>query len=189
MYRPISVFSVATLLTLAVAAFAQAPARPHVTLGQTVLEADKFLVNLHTFDSLLTGNVTVTSPDYDLKASRVQVYGAPGTGSGQPTVARVVALGDAARGVRVVGHFDQATQDRRYTMQADKAVYVPDGSRPGGGSIDLTGHPVVTVVAPKELAGPAVTVADHITVLLGSGDDYPQIEGENGHMTLTPLQK
>ena len=182
------IFAAIPVFGLAVVALAQTPSRSHVTLGKTTLDSDSFHVNLHSFDSLLTGRVTVTSPDYDLKADSVKVFGAPGGTAGRPMIAKVVATGDAARGTQVVGHFDQAASDRRYTMQADQAVYVPDGSRPGGGSIDLTGHPQVTVVAPKELAGPSVTVADHITVLLGSGDDYPQIQGENGHMTLTPLQ-
>ena len=196
MLKDAAVFTALPVLALAAAVFAQTPARPRFTLGTTTMEAAKFHVNLNTFDSVLTGNVTVTSPDYDLKANNVQVFGAKDGTTGKQAVARVVAVGDAARGVQVIGHFKQTVLDaqkqplfREYTMQADQVVYVPDASRPGGGSIDLTGHPQVTVISPKELTEPSITVADHITVLLGKGDDYPQIDGENGHMTLTPLQK
>ena len=154
-------------------------------MGATTVDAPHF--RLVGTDAVLTGGVTVTSTNYDMKAAEVKIFGVPSRTGGPAAVAKITAEGDPAHGTQVTGHFDQPALNRTYTMQADHAVYVPDSSRPDGGGIDFTGHAKMTVRAPDALAGPSVTTAEHITVLLGQGADYPQIEGENGHMTFTPL--
>ena len=172
-------------LGLAVAAPAQSPPQAHVTLGATTVDAPHF--KLVGTDAVLFGGVTVTSTNYDMKADEVKVFGVPAKSGSPAAVSKITAEGDPAHGTQVTGHFNQLDLGRTYTMQADHAVYVPDSSRPGGGRLDFTGHAKMTVRAPDALAGPSVTTAEHITVLLGQGADYPQIEGENGHMTFTPL--
>jgi lipopolysaccharide export system protein LptA len=165
---------------------AQTPPASQFTVGDTVFTAAQFHINLGTSDALFSGGVTAKSPDYDLKAETVTVFGTPGT---RQTISKVVAVGDPSRGLRVTGHFHQAGTDRTYQMVADQAVYVPDDSRPGGGTIDLTGHPVLTVTMPDALAAPAPIVAEHILVRLGSGADYPQVDGTNGQATFVPLHQ
>ena len=167
------------------AAPAQYPPQSHVTLGATTVDAPHF--RFVGTDLRLFGGVTVTSPTYDMKAEEVKIFGVPAKAGGPEAISKVTAEGDPVQGTQVTGHFNQPELKRTYTMQADHAVYVPDSSRPNGGRLDFTGHARMTVRAPDALAGPSVTVAEHITVLLGQGADYPQIEGENGHMTFTPL--
>ncbi len=168
---------------------AQTPPVTQFTVGNTVFTAPAFHINLGTSDALFSGGVTVKSPDYDMKAETVTVTGAPGAAGGQPTLSQVVAVGDPARGLRVVGGFRQAGTDRSYRIVADRAVYVPDPSRPGGGTLDLTGHPVLTVLMPSALAAPAPIIADHLIVRLGRGPDYPQLDGTGGQATFVPLHQ
>jgi hypothetical protein len=188
MMKPTSLLICLPLCLAALIAHGQTRPTSEFTLGGIHCSAPGYHINLGTANpgAQLFGGVTVKAPTYDLAAQTVTIYGVPGT---QTTVSKVVALGDPAHDRRVIGHFHQNGTDRIYDMVADQAVYVPDNSRPGGGSIDLTGHPVLTVHMPDSLAVPAPIVADHIVVLLGDGPDYPQIDGTNGQATFVPLHQ
>ena len=80
-------------------------------------------------------------------------------------------------------------ESQTYEIRSDHAVYTPDDTRPSGGKMVFTGH--VTVITNSGfLAEPSVSTFDTkpVTVLLGQGDDYPQLETGPGHIVLTPAQ-
>ena len=138
----------------------------------------------------LVGDVVVTGTTYDLNAQTVTLTFPPsGPGnSGTSSVTEAVAVGDPATGTQVTGRFVQAAQNQTVHLQADKAIYHPDASRPEGGRIDFTGHVRLTFESPTHLAEPAPMDVEQpgLTVLLGMGPDYPQIDGSGGTLTLTP---
>ena len=134
----------------------------------------------------LKGQVKMTSEEYDLAGEDVKIYSSQGTG-GPPTLKNAFVEGDLAAGKQVVAHVRRPLQGQAYEIFADHAVYAPDKSRLGGGKMDFTGH--VKVIANSGfLAEPSVTVTDHATILLGPGEDYPQIATGPTHIVLTPAQ-
>lgn len=134
----------------------------------------------------LQGRVSITSEDYDLAGEDVKVYSTQPS-SGKPMLKNAVVEGDLAAGRQVIAHIRQPLQGQAYKIFSDHAVYTPDNARPGGGRMDFTGH--VKVIANSGfLAEPSVTVTDHATILMGQGDDYPQIETGPAHIIITPAQ-
>ena len=144
---------------------------------------------------LLMGNrgrfsrgVRMTSAQYDLAAEDVTATQAP-PGSGHSGLAGATAEGSPAKKTQVIAHVKQPLQGEDFQVAADHAVYVPEYARPDGGRIDFTGH--VTVVSRSGfLAGPAPADFGNgpVTVLLGQGDDYPQIQTGPGHIVATPTR-
>lgn len=134
----------------------------------------------------LKGRVKITSDDYDLAGEDVKVFTTLPS-RGKPMLKNAVVEGDLAAGRQVIAHIRQPLQGQAYEIFSDHAVYVPDKSRPGGGRMDFTGH--VKVIANSGfLAEPSVTVTDHATILMGQGDDYPQIATGPAHIVITPAQ-
>lgn len=176
-------------VTLAVVAHAQAPAVGHATLGKNHLTYGN--IRYKGFDTLFADGVVLNAPDYDLTALTVDVAGIAGK-SGPQAIAKIVAEADLARHRQVIGHFNSVTAGRYYTVYADHAVYAPDNSRPGGGTLDLTGHPKIIVRAPDILQEPSTTTFNDpdatVHVLLGREPDYPQVEGGAGQTDFTPLK-
>ena len=144
---------------------------------------------------LLVGNrgrfskgVQMTSAQYDLTAEDVTATQAPPK-SGHSGLAGATAEGSLAKKTQVIAHIKQPLQGEEFQIFADHAVYVPEYGRPGGGRIDFTGH--VTVVSRSGLlAGPAPADFGNgpVTVFLGQGEDYPQLDTSPGHIVLTPAQ-
>lgn len=134
----------------------------------------------------LKGQVKMTSEDYDLAGEDVKVFSTQGAG-GKPALKNAFVEGNLKAGQQVVAHIRQPLQGQAYEIFADHAVYAPDKSRPSGGRMDFTGH--VKVIANSGfLAEPSVTVTDHATILMGQGDDYPQVSTGFAHIVLTPAQ-
>ena len=139
----------------------------------------------------LTGHVKITSDDYDLYAADIKLYSAPGSKTGasgiQSGIQKAVAEGGATPGSQVIAHIRQPLQSEEFEIDSDRAVYLPDHTRPSGGAMKFTGH-VKVITKSGFLAEPSVTTTDAATILLGVGADYPQIETGAGHITLTPAQ-
>ena len=133
-------------------------------------------------------NMAMHSKDYDIQAATAVADLTPNPGGGSDTVTKIVALGDPAKKTQVTGRFSSAEQARTYFVRGDKAVFVPEPSRPGGGRVDFTGHVAVTLQAPQALDGPAETHLEHATVLVGPKPDYPQVTFGAGQLDFTPLQ-
>lgn len=142
-------------------------------------------------EAILTEGVRITSAQYEMTADSAHVFGAALGGVG-----RIVAIGDPDRDIRVkvsVRALPQgAAKGSSLTASdvdfvADQAVYLPDASRPQGGSITFTGHVVMTVSNKLQLAGPSVSQMEKAVVLLGPRPDYPQVEASDVNGTATPL--
>ena len=135
----------------------------------------------------LTGRVKMTTDNYDLAGEDLRLVFAGGKG-GASALVKATADGSAAAGIQVVATIRQPLQGQEYVIHADHAVYLPDSSRPGGGSMTFTGH-VNIVTRSGFLAGPSVSTTDQATLLLGSDKTlYPQLETGPAHLTLTPAQ-
>lgn len=134
----------------------------------------------------LKGQVKMTSEDYDLAGEDVKVFSSLGAG-GKETLKNAVVEGNLKAGQQVVAHIRQPLQGQAYEIFADHAVYTPDASRPGGGRMDFTGH-VKVISNSGFLAEPSVSTTDHATILMGQGDDYPQVSTGPAHIVLTPAQ-
>lgn len=133
------------------------------------------------------GQVKMTSENYDLAGEDVKVFSTQPPGGGGAVLKNAVVEGNLKAGQQVVAHIRQPLQGQAYEIFADHAVYTPDKSRPSGGRMDFTGH--VKVIANSGfLAEPSVTVTDHATILMGQGDDYPQVSTGPAHIVLTPAQ-
>lgn len=136
----------------------------------------------------MKGQVRVTSDDYDLYADDIKLYSAPGGKSGASGLQQAIAVGGAVPGSQVVAHIRRPLESESSEINADRAVYLPDKSRPSGGKMTFTGHVKVTTKS-GFLAEPSVTTFDDgVTFLLGAGPNYPRIDSGPGHMTLTPAQ-
>lgn len=135
----------------------------------------------------LSGQVKITSADYDLAGEDIKLFSTQPSGGGKATLKNAVVEGDPAAGKQVVAHIRQPLQGQAYEIFADHAVYAPDNSRPGGGRMDFTGH-VKVITNSGFLAEPSVTNTDHATILMGQGDDYPQVLTGPAHIVLTPAQ-
>ncbi len=139
----------------------------------------------------LTGHVKITSDDYDLYAADIKLYSAPGSKTGasgvQSGIQRAVAEGGATPGSQVIAHIRQPLQSEDFEINSDRAVYLPDHTRPSGGTMKFTGH-VKVITKSGFLAEPSVLTTDTATVLLGAGSEYPAVQTGPGHLTLTPAQ-
>jgi len=135
----------------------------------------------------VSGQVRLTSENYDLSCETLTfVSDKPkGKAGGRPALSRATAK--PAAGEQVVADVRRPLEGQTFHVLADQAVYVPEPSRPGGVRIDFTGH-VKVVTNSGFLAEPSVTTTDHATILLGQGDDYPQLETGPAQITATPVQ-
>ncbi len=155
-------------------------------IGAVVIDFGHFL--LMGSQGRFSAGVRMTSAQYDLTAEDVQATQASPR-SGHSGLAGATADGSRAKKTQVIAHIKQPLQGEEFTISADHAVYVPDYSRPDGGRIDFTGH--VTVVGMSGfLTGPAPGDFGNgpVTILLGHGDDYPQLQTGPGHIVVTPAQ-
>lgn len=134
------------------------------------------------------GPIGITSEEYDLAAGDIKVFFLPGK-AGRSTLDRATADGGPATGGQVDVHVKRPLESQAYEIKSDHAVYTPDDTRPNGGRMVFTGH-VVVITDSGFLAEPSVSTFDTkpVTVLLGRGDDYPQLETGPGHVVLTPAQ-
>jgi lipopolysaccharide export system protein LptA len=134
------------------------------------------------------GRIKITSQEYDLAAGDIKVFFLPGK-AGRSTLDRATADGGPATGGQVDVHIKRPLESQAYEIKSDHAVYTPDDTRPSGGKMVFTGH-VIVVTNSGFLAEPSVSTFDTkpVTVLLGQGDDYPQLETGPGHIVLTPAQ-
>ena len=151
----------------------------NVTFGRFLLKGSQ---------GRFSAGVVMTSAQYDLAAEDVQATPASAK-SGHSGLAGATAEGSAAKNTQVIAHIKQPSPGEEFKVFADHAVYVPDYSRPGGGRIDFTGH-VKVVGMSGFLAGPAPGDFENgpVTILLGQGEDYPQLETGRGHIVVTPAQ-
>lgn len=137
------------------------------------------------------GRVTMTSEDYDLSCETLTFRSEKPKAGGRPLLAEVTA--EPAAGAQVTADVRRPdvlhpSDGQTFHIVADHAAYVPDRSRLNGVKIDFTGHVKVTTTA-GFLSGPSVTTTDRATILLGKGDDYPQVETGPAHVTATPAQQ
>ncbi len=143
-----------------------------------------------TYDSRLLhlmGHAKMTSDNYDLYAADIKAYTRPGGKSGASGLQQAVAEGGAVPGSQVIAHIRQPLQSEDFEVDSDRAVYLPDNTRPSGGSMKFTGH-VKWITKSGFLAEPSLSTFETFTVLLGAGPDYPKIATGAGHITLTPAQ-
>ena len=135
----------------------------------------------------LMGHAKITSDNYDLNAADIKITFAPGSKTGASGLRQAVAEGGAAPNMQVIAHIRRPLESETYEIYSDKAIYLPDKTRPGGGRMNFTGH-VKVITKSGFLAEPSVSTFDSATVLLGAGNAYPQIETGAGHITLIPAQ-
>ena len=135
----------------------------------------------------LMGQATITSDNYDLNAADIKVYFAPGSKTGASGLRQAVAEGGTSPGSQVIAHIRRPLESETYEIYSDKAVYLPEPSRPSGGRMTFTGH-VKIITKSGFFAAPSVSTFDSAIVLLGAGNDYPQVDTGPGHITLTPAQ-
>ena len=135
----------------------------------------------------LIGRVKMTTENYDLTGEDLSIVFAGGK-AGASSLAKATANGNPAAGIQVHANIRQPLQGQAYVITADHAVYLPDNSRRGGGSMTFTGH-VKIVTKSGFLAEPSVSTTDRATLLLGADTIlYPQLETGPAHITLTPAQ-
>lgn len=135
----------------------------------------------------LIGQAKITSDNYDLNAADIKITFLSGSKAGASGLRQAAAEGGTAPSTQVVAHLRRPLESESYEIFSDKALYLPDKSRPSGGRLTFTGH-VKIITKSGFLAAPSTSTFDAATVLLGSGDAYPQIETGPGHITLTPAQ-
>lgn len=179
------------LAGLALAAPAQTASdyQVHITFGPTHidcnrLEGDPRVLHLYR-------GVRVASPDFGMSAPDVHVYYDATKKNAGSSFDVEKATANSLGGARVTGHFEQGNSASKtgaktpIEVEADKAVYRPDASRPNGGRVDFTGNVILTYVlaAPQP---PVVARTEQVAILLGRAPDYPQIEGGPGEVTGTP---
>jgi len=150
-------------------------------------EYSKLAPNLWHF----VGQIGITSEEYDLAAGDIKVYFQTGK-AGKSLLNRATADGGPATGGQVDVHVKRPSESQSYEVKSDHAVYTPDDTRPNGGKMVFTGR-VTVITNSGSLAEPSVSTFDTktkpVTVLLGQGDDYPQLETGPGHVTATPIQQ
>lgn len=155
---------------------------PKLSIGTAEIYADK-TISTPTLVHLV-GHASVTSENYDLLATDIKAYLPSGSSTGAG-VKEAVAAGSPS--LQVIAHIRQPLQSASYEVHSDRAVYLPDMSRPSGGILKFTGH-VKVITKSGFLAEPSVSTTDAATILLGVGADYPQVETGPTHITLTPAQ-
>jgi len=136
------------------------------------------------------GNIGITSQEYDLAAGDVKVFFRPDK-AGRSTLERATADGGPTMGGQVDVHIRRPLESQAYEIKSDHAVYMPDDARPNGAKMVFTGH-VTVITTSGLLAEPSISTFDTttkpVTVLLGRGEDYPQLETGPGHVVVTPAQ-
>ena len=134
------------------------------------------------------GGIGINSKEYDLAASDIKVFFLPGK-AGQSALDRATADGSPAAGKQVDVHVRRPLERQAYEIKSDHTVYTPDATRPNGGKMVFTGH-VTVITTSNSLSAPSVATFDTkpVTVLLGQGEDYPQLETGPGNIVLTPAQ-
>jgi len=139
------------------------------------------------------GRVRLTSEDYDLSCETLTFLSEKlkGKTGGRPVLARVSA--EPAAGAQITADVRRPNalhpnEGQSFHVVADHAAYVPEYSRPGGVRVNFTGHVQVTTTA-GFLSVPSITTTDQAVILLGQGEDYPQIETGPAHITATPVQQ
>lgn len=172
-----------TLVCSAVGQYAAAAEKQ--TIGPVTIVYKHFTYTGSAFTA--EGGVTLTSALYNLTAQTVVVYLGGKAGPGGTGITKAIADGDPATGTQVIGNFDDVKEGRSYKFYADHAVYKPDPTKPSGGTVDFTGNVTMSIEAPEALAVPSITHLKHAVVTLGSGPDYPRIDGDEGETVLTPL--
>lgn len=173
-------------LCASLALAAPEPKTNHVKIGNVDIVSGHFFYGgggLRLF-----GGVHLTSPNYDLTADHVntELAHAGAKNAGPFTVSKVTAEGSAT--TQVMGVFEQIEQSQKIQVYADRAVYVPETGRVGGGRVDFTGHVKWIIKDTQALAEPSVSRVSHLTVRLGPKPDYPTFEGDDFHANLTHLQ-
>ena len=156
-----------------------------INVGTVTVDFDKATLNPGLWH--LMGHANITSDDYDLRAADITITFAPGSKTGASGLRQAVAEGGAVPGAQVIAHIRRVLQSEAYEIYADRAVYLPDRSRPSGGTMKFTGH-VKVITKSGFLAEPSVSTFETATVLLGAGSAYPQVQTGPGHITLTPAQ-
>ena len=147
--------------------------------------------NTTTGYARVAGRVTMTSQDYDLACETLTFRSVKPKSGGRPLLEKVTL--EPAAGAQVTADVRRPdalnpSNSQTFHVAADHASYVPDRSRPSGVKVDFTGHVQVTTTS-GFLDGPSVTTTDRATILLGQGDDYPQIDTGPAHVTATPAQQ
>jgi hypothetical protein len=164
-----------------------------IHVGTVNVDFDKAMINPSLWH--LMGHAKMTSDDYDLYAADIKVYfvpaskagSKPGSKAGASVLSQAVAEGGATPDSQVIAHIRRPLDSAAFEIYSDKAVYLPDSKRPGGGTITFTAH-VKIITKSGFFAEPSVSTFESATVLLGAGKDYPQLETGAGHMTFTPAQ-
>ena len=156
-----------------------------LSVGTVNVDFDKAVLNPGLWH--LTGHAKITSDDYDLAAADIKITLAPGAKTGVSGLREAVAVGGTVPGAQVVAHVRQPLQSAAYEIYSDRAVFLPDTSRPSGGAMKFTGH-VKVITKSGFLAEPSLATTDEATVLLGVGPEYPSVSTGPGHITLTPAQ-
>jgi len=134
----------------------------------------------------VSGQVRLTSENYDLSCETLTIVSDKPKGkSERPVLSRATAK--PLPGAQIVADVRRPLEGETFHVLADQAVYLPEPSRPGGVRIDFTGH-VKVVTNSGFLAEPSVAITDHATILLGQGDDYPELKTGAGNITMTPAQ-
>ncbi len=184
------------LLTVALAAFAAASLTAQTAAVKSSSGLNVGTVNVDFGKSFLilghqwhfSAGVKMTSEQYDLTAEDVVAAFAPGPG-GKAALLKATAEGRPGKNGQVDAHIRQPLEGRAFEVLADHAVFVPDKSRPNGGRMDFTGH-VKVISNSGFLAEPSVSTFENgpVTVLMGQGDDYPQLQTGPGHIVITPAQ-
>lgn len=137
----------------------------------------------------LSDGVHMKSALYDLTCESLAVdWTSEKNAKGGASVSKATALGSPAKKSQVVGVFQQTALKRTYKVLGDKAVYVAEPGRAGGGRIDFTGHVSVIGLLPDSLEGPAVMHVEHATVSVGPAPKYPTVDFSAGSLQFTPLQ-
>jgi len=160
---------------------AQSGAAPHI--GQVDVSFQNAAIMPGVWH--LTGRVTLTSDQYDLAAEDVKVLFSPGIKGAASSLRQATATGSPAH--QVIAHIRRPLESETFEIYADRAVYLPEPSRPGGGNLTFTGN-VKVIVKSGFFAAPSVSTVEYATVLLGPKPDYPKLNTGAGHITLTPAQ-
>ncbi|MGI4791406.1 MAG: hypothetical protein ACRYFS_21470 [Janthinobacterium lividum] len=173
---------------------------PQSKIGKVNVDFQKATLNPSLWH--LMGNAKITSNDYDLIAADIKISFMPGTKTKPSALSQAVAEGGVAPNSQVLTHIRQLLkstdpalkssakpqQSVSYEIFSDQAVYLPVRTRPGGGKINFTGH-VKIITTSSSLTEPSISTFESASVLLGAGEDYPQIDTGAGHITLTPNEQ
>lgn len=158
-------------------------------IGPVDIQFGKFVLSggvFHGFDGIIA-----TTPEYTIDADDILVLSDTTHHVG---IESVTATGNTLAHTQVNISVVKYSAGQKYTILADKAVYVPTKVIPFGaktrptGRIDCTGNVMVTVSDAQALSEPAHLTVNSATIFLGPKPEYPRVDGEQGHITAMPLQ-